>query len=169
MLTSDSPGSEDRTAMMVDLQRAMREAGAQSTLFGQAVADRLGISASDLDGLDVIHLRGPLTAGALATATGLTTGAITGLIDRLERAGLAERKRDSHDRRKVMVVLAPGAFARIAPLFEGRRVAMERLLSKFTPEQLQFLIDFFHHSMDIAVAESKALHTKAKTGSKRAN
>jgi DNA-binding MarR family transcriptional regulator len=149
-------------ALLGNLERAMREAGAQSTLHGLAVADKLGISASDLDALDVIHLRAPLTAGDLATATGLTTGAITGMIDRLERAGLAVRRRDAPDRRKVMVALAPTAFARIAPLFEGRRLAMERLLSKCSPAQLRFLIEFFQHSLEIAVAETKALHQEAR-------
>src|SRR6266513_2056630 len=109
-----------RTELLTTLYRAMREAAAKSATFNQSVAERLGISVSDLECLDVIKLQGTVTAGDLAAATGLTTGAITGVIDRLEKAGFAQRKRDQIDRRKVLVGIGPKVDARVTPLFESR-------------------------------------------------
>jgi DNA-binding MarR family transcriptional regulator len=74
------------------------------------------MNSTDLECLDHI-LRGPITASRLAEVTGLTTGAITGVIDRLERVGLARRERDPDGRRKIMVRVLPAVGERIAPLF----------------------------------------------------
>src|SRR3954464_9439450 len=97
-----------------------RELSTRTILFHQAVADCLGIAATDHKCLGFIaEADHPVTAGELATLTGLTTGATTGVIDRLEGAGLAFRERDPRDRRRVVVAAAPTAHARVAPLFEG--------------------------------------------------
>ena len=88
-----------RAALLQDLEEAMRRTSAQGVLFGQTVADVAGISGSDLDCMDFLNLEGRVTAGRLAELTGLTTGAITGMIDRLEKAGLVRRERDEADRR----------------------------------------------------------------------
>ncbi|MBA2518706.1 MAG: MarR family transcriptional regulator, partial [Chloroflexia bacterium] len=61
----------------------------QSVLFSQAIADQVGLNPTDLEALEVLLRQGPLTAGKLAEITGLTTGAITGVVDRLERKGYA--------------------------------------------------------------------------------
>ena len=89
----------DRAATEAALDQALRATSAQSVLFSQAVADRVGISATDLETLDILVRSGPLTAGRLAELTGLTTGAITGLVDRLERRGYAHREPHPTDRR----------------------------------------------------------------------
>ncbi len=107
-----------RRDLVAALNRAMREASGQGVLYSQAVAERLGINSTDLECLDSVVLRGPLTAGELADATGLTTGAITGVIDRLERAGFARRERDRHDRRKILVRALPAVERVIVPLFQ---------------------------------------------------
>ncbi len=77
-----------RSATIAALMQAMRETSGLGVMFSQSIGKRLGISGSDLECLDFVVLRGPVTAGELAAVTGLTTGAITGLIDRLEQAGL---------------------------------------------------------------------------------
>jgi DNA-binding MarR family transcriptional regulator len=74
------------------LQEQLRRLTAQSVLFGDAVAKRAGLNGSDLECLDFVHLRKDATAGELARETGLTTGAITGVIDRLEKAGYVHRE-----------------------------------------------------------------------------
>src|SRR5262245_31160826 len=103
-----------RQELVAALNVAMREASGQGMLYSQAVAQRLGINSTDLECLDYI-VRGPVTAGALAEATGLTTGAITGVIDRLERAGFAKREADANDRRKVLVRITPAVQEKIGP------------------------------------------------------
>src|ERR1700734_2618292 len=105
---SRSRGS--RQQLMAALDRAMRDASGQGVMYSAVVAERLGINSTDLECLDHVVLRGPISAGALAEATGLTTGAITGVIDRLERAGFARREPDPEDRRKVLVRAEPIVF-----------------------------------------------------------
>jgi hypothetical protein len=83
-----------RVALLQELEEAMRRTSAQGVLFGQTVANVAGISGSDLDCMDFLNLEGRMTAGRLAELTGLTTGAITGVIDRLEKAGFVRRERD---------------------------------------------------------------------------
>jgi DNA-binding MarR family transcriptional regulator len=78
--------------------------------FDQAVADALGMNRTDMRCIDVLQREGPVTAGRLAEATGLTTGAMTTALDRLERAGYARRTRDAADRRRVVVELTPKVF-----------------------------------------------------------
>jgi DNA-binding MarR family transcriptional regulator len=104
---------------------------------------RLGINSTDLECLDLIILRGPITAGGLADATGLTTGAITGVIDRLERAGFARCERDPGDRRKVLVRSEPVVFDRVAPLFEPMQRAAMTALTPYRDDELALLLDFF--------------------------
>src|SRR5258706_417211 len=105
----------NRDELMAALNRALREVSGLSVLYSQALAERLGINSTDLECLDVITLRGPVTAGELARATGLTRGAITGVIDRLERKGFAKRGAARADRRKVLVRATPAVERRIAP------------------------------------------------------
>src|SRR5690348_3305280 len=106
-----------RAELEAGLNAVMREMSAQGVLYSQTVASRLGIASSDLECLDLIALRGQATAGELAEASGLTTGAITGVIDRLEKAGFAKREADAKDRRKVIVRAVPAALSRIMPFF----------------------------------------------------
>ena len=108
-----STKTKRRRELEAALNAAMRDVSGQGVLYSQAVADRLGMNSTDLECLDHIS-RGPVTAGRLAKLTGLTTGAITGVIDRLERAGLARRRRDADDRRKTLVSMLPAVAERLA-------------------------------------------------------
>ena len=115
-MASVSRNRAGREGLLTALERGMRKSSAQGVLFSQAVAARLGITSSDLECLDIICLNTRVTAGELAAATGLTTGAVTGVIDRLEQAGFARRERDPTDRRKVFVCALPAVERRNAPL-----------------------------------------------------
>src|SRR5882672_4092082 len=88
-----------RAALMEQLEHAVRKSSALGVIFGQTVASRVGISSSDLECLDFLNIEGRVTAGRLAELTGLTTGAITGVVDRMEKAGLVRRERDERDRK----------------------------------------------------------------------
>lgn len=146
--------STARAELLTELDREFRQASGLGVVFSQAVADRLGITGSDLECLDFIGLRGGVaTAGELSEATGLTTGAVTGMIDRLEKAGFAKRDRDPHDRRKVLVRLLPAAEKRIAPIYTSLQRSMQELLSRYSDEQLAFLHDFMAKSGRIMAEE----------------
>src|ERR1700741_448260 len=109
---------------MKELETAMRKASAQGTIFAAAVAERAGISSSDMDCMDFLNLEGRITAGRLAELTGLTTGAITGVVDRLEKAGFVRRERDESDRRNVFIATVPENTAHIGRLYGPMKDAM---------------------------------------------
>jgi DNA-binding MarR family transcriptional regulator len=102
--TSMSRPAQGRDALLAGLDDAMRDAAGRTVLIHQAVAHRFGLNPTDLKCLDLARHEERLTAGRLAEATGMSTSAITAVLDRMERAGFIERRRDAHDRRKVFVV-----------------------------------------------------------------
>jgi DNA-binding MarR family transcriptional regulator len=150
-----------RPELMGALNRAMRDASGQGVMYSAAVAERLGINSTDLECLDHVVLRGPISAGALAVATGLTTGAITGVIDRLERAGFARRVRDPDDRRKVFVAALPAVERRIMPLYEPMQHAAMGALASYSDAELTLLLDFFMRAHEAAVGALAALRDGA--------
>ena len=112
----------DKAELVALLMQEMRETSTVTILFHQAIADRLGMNVTDHKCAGILARSGPITAGELARLTGLTTGAITGVVDRLERAGFVRRARDSSDRRRV--IIEPDAKQieqRIVPLFDSMR------------------------------------------------
>src|SRR5260370_17579584 len=98
--------------------------------------------------MDVLHLNGPMTAGQLADLAGLTTGAITGMLNRLEEAGLVRRERDPNDGRRVIVRLAPGKdeMHEIGPIFASLGKAWDEMASHYDDEQIAFLLEFLNRS-----------------------
>jgi DNA-binding MarR family transcriptional regulator len=113
-----------------------REGSTLAVLRHARIAEQMGLSATDHKALDLAsRAEGPLTAGRIAQLTGLSTGAVTGVIDRLERAGFVRRVRDTQDRRKVLVEILPFDEAQFAPLFGSAVVAMQQVLEQFSPEE----------------------------------
>jgi DNA-binding MarR family transcriptional regulator len=110
-------------------------------MLGHAVAERLGLHPTDWECVALLFdaEEEPVTAGHLAQLTGLTTGAITGVIDRLEAAGYARRERDPDDRRRVIVRPVPERFMEVAPLFAPMLEDMVRLHANFTPAELDLV------------------------------
>jgi DNA-binding MarR family transcriptional regulator len=154
--------SKKRLELTGALNLAMREASGLGVLFSQEVARRLGIASTDLECLDYLG-RGPIAAGELAELTGLTTGAITGVIDRLERAGLARRSRDVADRRKVLVEATEAAAARVAPLFEPMERHAMAALASYRDEELALLLGFLRRGRDAASAALAELNAMPST------
>ena len=113
--------SQARIDLLKQLEETLRKVGAQSVLLSDTVARLVGLNSTDLECLDLLEMAGPTTAGRLAEHAGLTTGAMTAVIDRLERAGFARRLRDAEDRRCVRVEALPRNFKHVAGLY--RRLA----------------------------------------------
>jgi DNA-binding MarR family transcriptional regulator len=120
-----------------------RAATSMDAAFDRAAAAGLGVSATDLHCLNIVENRNGLTAGELAAESGLTTGAVTAVIDRLERAGFARRAADPRDRRKVKIEVTPAFYERAAevwgPLAEDWR---RRLAARFTSAELKTITAF---------------------------
>jgi DNA-binding MarR family transcriptional regulator len=127
-----------------------REMTGQSIVLSAAIARHAGVSPSDLEVLGAIEQRGPLTAGELARLTGLSAAAVTGLIDRLERAGVAARKPDPADRRRVLVAASKGA-ERIAELYTALERDALRVLDGRSAAELQTIAEFLRDMHGIGV------------------
>jgi len=117
-------------------------------MFHQAVADRLGLNVTDHKCMDLLLLGGPLTAGELAEKTGLTTGAITAVIDRLEQAGFVRREDDPKDRRRVVVQVVKKRCRDIERLFEPFAAAFGKLTAHFNDEELATILDYMDRSRE---------------------
>ena len=140
---------------------------AQSVLVSQATAERLGMNQSDLECLDGLNVAGPIAAGRLAELTGLTTGAVTDLVDRLEAAGYGRRERDPGDRRRVIVRPLPTAIARIEPLFAPMAREMAELCERYSDEELTLLLDFFARAGQVALGHVARLRQGAASAGER--
>jgi len=131
---------------------AVRRMGAQSVLTSEAVAARFQIHTTDLEVLDLILMREQASAGELAQATGLTSGSVTALIDRLAQAGYVERHSDPDDRRKVLVRIRHDAIEPIKAVYAPMQARMFELWSTFSARELEVIADFLTRSTDLAVA-----------------
>jgi DNA-binding MarR family transcriptional regulator len=148
--------------LTAELNEALRDASGRSVLFSQAVADSAGMNPTDLESLDLLARNGPMTAGRLAELTGLTTGAITGLVDRLERRGYARREPHPTDRRSVIVQpLTENAERDLGPAYVSMNQAMDGLLSRYSDEELAVILDFMSSAAEITSEQIAALRAEA--------
>lgn len=115
-----------------------RESSTLTVMFHTRIAEQMGLSGTDHKCLDLaMRTEEPITAGRLAELSGLSTGAVTGVIDRLERRGFVRRVRDPYDRRKVLIEVSERDPERHAHLFTGVVDTMRKVMEQFTPEELE--------------------------------
>ena len=133
-----------------------------------AFADYLGVNRTDARCLDILERDGPMPAGELARAVGLTTGAVTAVLDRLERAGYARRTRDSEDRRRVLVEVTPKVRRAAEEIFDvGNPKAFEDFFADYSDRDLQLLIDFHRHNREMNAERLAFLQRKLERRSRR--
>ena len=152
--------SHERERLIEQVVAALRADGSARDAFDQAVADRLGINITDLRCLDVLD-QGRSTAGEIATALGLTTGAVTTLLDRLERAGYVRRLRDAADRRRVNVELTPKSLELAAELYGPMAAEGHALLDGYDSRELELLRDFLQGSRELQVRHEARIRASA--------
>jgi DNA-binding MarR family transcriptional regulator len=126
-------------------------------LMDQAIADRLGMNRTDAQCMDLISRLGPMTAGELADRVGLTAGAITAVLDRLERHHWIRREHDTVDRRRVMVQRGQSQHAKLAPIFARLRRSTRQVLARYSEEQLDLITDFLRRTTAIAAQQRQRL------------
>jgi DNA-binding MarR family transcriptional regulator len=137
-----------------------RKMSTRSVLMHTAIADKLGLNPSDHKCADLIHGQGqPLSAGRLAELTGLSTGAITGVLDRLELAGFVARTQDPNDRRRVMIRYTPERAPDLRHFFLPLRQAMLDSCERYSNEELGVIIDFMR-STALVIEEQVARLSK---------
>jgi DNA-binding MarR family transcriptional regulator len=167
MSASMTTPASGRSALVDALDHAIRTMTGNAVLLSQAVADRAGLNPSDLEALDLLVREGPMPAGRLAERTGLTTGAVTGLVDRLERRGYARRVADPADRRRVIVAPETERVeADLAPAYDELRAAMDALYARYSDADLAVVLDFVRRSTAVGEAHVARLREQ-ETASRR--
>lgn len=126
-----------------ELSRSVQRSSALTVIHTNAIADKVGLSTTEFEAIDLIANNQPISAGQLARFCGLTSGAITGLIDRLEKNGYVRRKNDPNDRRRVLIehAHAPEIEQKVRALYRPIGNAFYDLVDTYTAEQVKFLVD----------------------------
>lgn len=150
--TVDRPALVDALAVQLG-----RRHGGTVIAFHHAVAEQLGVNATDLKALDLATIHGSTTAGQVAEVTGLTTGAVTFLIDRLEGAGFLTRTRDPLDRRRWTLTVTPECAQQVTHLFEPLAADMRDLAQEFSTDDLETIRRYLAGSDDILNRHTRRL------------
>jgi DNA-binding MarR family transcriptional regulator len=145
--------------------RGGREYSIGTVLFHQAVGHLLGANVTDMKCLDMMILKGSASPTELAEHTGLSSGATTAMIDRLEKASLVERHPHPKDRRGTTLLLTKEAMRNLPPLFESLANAMEALVSGYSQKELTVLADFFAKAGLLWQEEREKLQRRCSGGS----
>jgi DNA-binding MarR family transcriptional regulator len=140
---------QSRTELTAELAEELRAYHHAVAEIDEAACARLGVNHTDLRCLDVLDRGGPLSAGHLAAATGLTTGAVTALIDRLERAGYARRTRDTVDRRRVLVEITPEVRRLAQGIYGPLMDAYERDIRRYSQDELRLITGFVRGAREV--------------------
>jgi DNA-binding MarR family transcriptional regulator len=141
--------------------RLVRRHSIAIVLFHQAVAERLGLGPTDHKCLDLLRERGAMTGSDLAAITDLTTGAITGVVARLERAGYLQREPDPHDRRQQILSPVLERMGEIQQVFGPIRNDVATLLERFDTQQLTAIAEFLTGSTDLTYRHVALLRAQA--------
>jgi DNA-binding MarR family transcriptional regulator len=142
----------------------VRRHSTAAVLFHHAVAERLGLGPADHKCLDLLRDRGALTGSELAAITGLTSGAITGVVARLERLGYLRRKPDPHDGRKQILYPARERLRDLQNVFGPIREDVAALLEGFDVRQLTAIAEFLSRSAEIAYRHATLLRAETLCG-----
>ena len=132
-----------------------RRISTQTVFLHQAIAQTVGLNATDTKCIDLIlsHSERTMTAGELSDKTGLTTGAITHILDRLERRRFIKRVRDTQDRRKVLVRVRPESLAPLVPKYEEVGKAYMALAEEYSDDELAVICDYMDRASVISEEE----------------
>lgn len=156
---------KNRVEILGELAKELRQFNGLGASFFRAAATRVGMTVTDIQVIDLLESDGPMTAGQLADLTGLTTGAVTGMLNRLEESGFVRRERDPDDGRRVIVQLESGKEEKreMGFVFESLTRGWDELASRYDDEQLAFILEFLQRSNALARNEIVRLR-EAPTG-----
>jgi DNA-binding MarR family transcriptional regulator len=136
---------------------AAREYGIQMTLYRNVIFEKLGVNSTDMECLGYLFTKRVSTPTELAGYTGLSSGAATAMLDRLEKGGFIKRKPNPEDRRGTLIVLAKSGAEKVAAWYKNLGVAQEELISGYSQDQLRLIADFFEQYAKIWELERQKL------------
>jgi DNA-binding MarR family transcriptional regulator len=145
--------SKRREQLMEKISLEVRRSQSRTDAYDEAVATALGLNRTDFRCLDILSTEGTLTAGRLAELMGLTSGAMTSVLDRLESVGYARRVRDTEDRRRVHVELTPKMHETAWPYYQPLTEMSAKLYARYSDEQLELLLDFLATAAELFEGE----------------
>jgi DNA-binding MarR family transcriptional regulator len=146
-----------RRQATTQVKDALRDLHNQLSTLNRQVGVQLAIKDTDMDCLDLINRHGPLSPGALARQAGLHPATMTGILDRLERAGWVARERDPADRRAVTVRALPDRGKEVYQLFAGMNSALDSICADYDEQQLRLLVDFLRKAADAGLTAARTL------------
>jgi DNA-binding MarR family transcriptional regulator len=154
-MSTPTANESTRRELLKKLWELGRKMSTQTVFLHQAIAQSVGLNATDTKCIDLI-LRGPggsVTAGWLSDTTGLTTGAITHILDRLEKRQFIERVRDTGDRRKVFIRVRPESLEPLIPKYEAMSSAYISIVEQYGDEELQLICDYLEKASEVSERE----------------
>lgn len=146
-----------KKALEQEVIMGARELGINMVLFRHAVGERLGVSVTDMECLALVFFKGISSPSELARYTGLSSGATTAMLDRLEKAGLIKRRPNPHDRRGVHITIVKKTADAVAPLFAAIRKAQDALVASYSQQELELLADYLKKSSHMWEKEREKL------------
>jgi DNA-binding MarR family transcriptional regulator len=160
--------SPERHRLYDELSGEIRANQRATDVVDELIAQLLGVNRTDARCLDILDERGSMSAGDLAEASRLTTGAITAVIDRLDRAGLARRVPDPADRRRVLVELTPKAYETAMELMVKPMIELwQPLGERYSEDELRLFIDFTRRGREIQERHADWLRERLRGQSSR--
>lgn len=139
---------------------AVRDYGVNLTQFRNAMSEWAGLNITDMECLRLLFLKGIATPSELSRYTGLTSGATTAMLDRLEKAGLIERRPNPDDRRGTLITPAKSSAERAASWFTSARVAQDELVSSYSESELEIIADVFERFAKLWDDERKKIQSE---------
>jgi DNA-binding MarR family transcriptional regulator len=140
---------ESKQELLTAIGDAFRINQNKADVFDDVASEILSINRTDMRAMDIVSRRGRVTAGELAKEAGLTTGGVTAVVDRMERAGLLKRVRDPDDRRRVWLETTPLVFEKTMPIWRPMQELWESWARNLTRDQLEFLLRFLTESNEL--------------------
>jgi len=155
--TGDAQAARRRRRLVTGIKDSLRELNSQLSVLNHHVGARLELRDVDLGCLELLARHGPLSPGALARHAGLHPATMTGIVDRLERAGWVARDRDPADRRAVLIRPLRDRGAELFRLYAGMNTAMDQVCAGYSDEELTLLAGFLRRTTTAGQAATEAL------------
>lgn len=158
-MSTSLPGQSDRAALLGKLWDLGRRMSTQTVFLHEAIAQTVGLNATDTKCIDLV-LRAPkgmLSPGQIAELSGLTSGAVTHILNRLEKRGFIERLRDERDRRKVFVRVCEANLAPLQPRYEAIGRRFMSLVGQYGDRDLRVICEYMEKMTEVSERELAAL------------